>query len=178
METATTPSTRTNAPPPPVVSPGELVAEYAAAKSRQDIAAALAVCHEDFVLDTVAFGIRGTGKPEVAAQLAIFFTTFPDYAATLEGQAAGDGVVTAWGTIRATMRGPFGTFAPTGRAFALPYSCVFPHRDGRLAGERFFFDLNAMCEQLGLPIERVAAELRAFRGEAPVASSADAVATR
>ena len=149
------------------MSPTAIVAEYAAAKSRQDVEGALRVCQEDFLLDTVPFGIRGKGKTEVAAQLRIFFTTFPDYAATLEGQAASEVDVTAWGTIRATMHGPLGSFAPTGRAFALPFSCVFPLRDGLLAGERFFFDLNAMCEQLGLPVERVAAELRTFRGEEP-----------
>src|SRR2546422_2527453 len=158
-------ATRKKAKRQPTVSPTEIVAEYAAAKSRQDIDGALRVCREDFLLDTVPFGIRGKGKAEVAAQLRVFFTTFPDYAATLEGQAASEEVVTAWGTIRATMRGPLGSFAPTGRAFALPFSCVFPLRDGLLAGERFFFDLNTMCEQLGLPVERVAAELRAFRGE-------------
>jgi len=155
----------TKAKRPPVAFPTEIVAQYAAAKSRQDIDGALRVCQEDFILDTVPFGIRGHGKAEVAAQLGIFFATFPDYSAALEGQATGEDVVTAWGTIRATMRGPLGSFAPTGRAFVLPFSCVFPLRDGLLAGERFFFDLNAMCEQLGLPVERVAAELRAFRGE-------------
>lgn len=140
-----------------------IVAEYAAAKSRQDVAGALRVCHESFVLDTVAFGIRGSGKVEVAAQLGLFFAAFPDYTATIEGQAVADDTATAWGTIRATMRGPFGSFAPTGRSFVLPFACVFLVRDGLLAGERFFFDLNAMCEQLGLPVECVAAELRAFR---------------
>src|SRR5947209_13878476 len=83
----------------PVVSSTGIVAEYAAAKSRQDIDGALRVCREDFLLDTVPFGIRGKGKTEVAAQLRVFFTTFPDYTATLEGQAASEEVVTAWGTI-------------------------------------------------------------------------------
>ena len=32
---------------------------------------ALAVCTDDFVLDTVAFGIRGVGRDEVAAQLGL-----------------------------------------------------------------------------------------------------------
>src|SRR5438552_16044649 len=97
------------------LSPTAIVAEYAAAKSRQDVDGALRVCREDFVLDTVPFGIRGRGKTEVEAQLRVFFTTFPDYFARLEGQATSEEVVTAWGTIRATMRGPLGSFAPTGR---------------------------------------------------------------
>ena len=33
-----------------------LVETYAAAKSRQDVAGALAACGDDFVLDTPAFG--------------------------------------------------------------------------------------------------------------------------
>ena len=43
----------------PVMSPTAIVAEYAAAKSRQDVEGALRVCREDFLLDTVPFGIRG-----------------------------------------------------------------------------------------------------------------------
>src|SRR5438105_12027700 len=77
-----------------------VVACYSAAKSRQDVDAALALCHEDFVLDTVAFGIRGAGKDVVGAQLRIFFTTFPDYAVTTDGVAEADGIVTSWGTVR------------------------------------------------------------------------------
>src|SRR5262245_41736456 len=102
-----------------------LVARYAAAKSRQDVAAALAVCADDFFLDTVAFGLRARGKAAVGAQLEVFFAAFPDYRVRLEGTTAGDGVVTAWGTAYATMRGPLGTIAPTGRAFALPFACLF-----------------------------------------------------
>src|SRR5256712_5584875 len=108
-------ATRKKAKRQSTVSPTEIVAEYAAAKSRRDIDGALRVCREDFLLDTVPFGIRGKGKTEVAAQLRVFFTTFPDYFATLEGQATSEEVVTAWGTIRATMRGPLGSYAPTGR---------------------------------------------------------------
>src|SRR2546428_4009042 len=121
-------ATRKKAKRQSTVSPTEIVAEYAAAKSRRDIDGALRVCREDFLLDTVPFGIRGKGKTEVAAQLRVFFTTFPDYAATLEGQAASEEVVTAWGTIRATMRGSLGSFAPTGRAFALPFFTTSPRK--------------------------------------------------
>jgi ketosteroid isomerase-like protein len=145
----------------------DAVARYAAAKSRQDIAAALACCTDDFVLETIPFGTRANGTAEAALQLGVFFAAFPDYRVTVDGQAAGPDAVAAWGTVRATMRGPFGSFAPTGRAFALPFACVFPLRAGLLAGERFFFDLDAMCEQLGLSTSAVTAELRALRGESP-----------
>ena len=145
----------------------DAVARYAAAKSRQDVAAALACCTEDFVLETIPFGTRANGTAEAAVHLSGFFAAFPDYRVTVDGQAAGPDVVTAWGTVRATLRGAFGSLPATGRAFELPFVCVFPVRNGALTGERFFFDLYAMCEQLGLPVEAVNAELRLLRGEAP-----------
>lgn len=134
----------------------ERVRRYAAAKSRQDIREALAQCTDDFVLDTVAFGIRGRGTVQVAAQLH-------DYHVDIEGEAATRDACSAWGTVHGTMRGPLGSFAPTGRAFALPFACVFALRAARLASERFFFGPNLMCEQLGLPVAGVSDELRAFR---------------
>ncbi len=145
--------------------PLELVSRYAAAKSRQDIASALAVCSEDFVLDTVPFGTRAVGTATVTAQLQIFFATFPDYRVTVDGQAVSEdgAAVTCWGTWRATMRGAFGAFDATGRECALPFACVFEVAGSRLAAERFFFDLGTMCEQLGLPLDVVARQLRAFR---------------
>jgi steroid delta-isomerase-like uncharacterized protein len=155
------------------LAPMEIVGRYAAAKSRQDVDAALALCSEDFVLDTVAFGIRGRGSAEVAAQLRLFFATFPDYRVTIVGQTAGEETVTAWGTLHATMRGALGSFAATARACTLPFVCVFTLRGERLAAERFFFELAEMCEQLGLPVDAVAAELRAFRALQPAAFPAD-----
>jgi steroid delta-isomerase-like uncharacterized protein len=149
--------------------PFELVTGYAAAKSRQDVEAALALCTEDFVLDTVAFGIRGVGSADVAAQLGLFFATFPDYGVTIEGQAVSEdaAAVICWGTWRATMRGSFGALSATGRACVLPFACVFELAGSRLAAERFFFDLGTMCQQLGLPLDAVAGQLRAFAAVQP-----------
>jgi len=157
-------------------SPLELVSGYAAAKSRQDVEAALALCTEDFVLDTVPFGVRGAGSADVAGQLRVFFATFPDYRVAIEGQAVADdcSAVTCWGTWRATMRGALGSFAATQAACTLPFVCVFELADGRLASERFFFDLATMCTQLGLPLDAVAAQLQAFAAVHPATPAADA----
>lgn len=162
------------------LAPAEIVARYAAAKSRQDVAGALAVCTDDFVLDTVAFGIRGVGTAEVAAHLGLFFATFPDYRVTMDGQAVADDdrAVTCWGTFRATMRGALGTFGPTNAACTVPFVCVFELGGDRLAAERFFFDLGTMCEQLGLPLDGVATELRAFRAAQPAPLAPERLWTR
>jgi hypothetical protein len=141
-----------------------LVRSYGNAKSQQDIGAALAVCSEDFVLETVAMEIEARGRAEVEQQLELFFAAFPDYGVTLEGLATGDGAVTCWGRARMTWSGSFLGHAPTGRSAELPFFCVFPSANGVLRGERFFFDLASLCDQIGLPIGVVRGLLDQIRG--------------
>lgn len=141
-----------------------LVRGYGGAKSEQDIGAALSVCSEDFVLETVPLGITTRSRKEAEQQLALFFTAFPDYGVTLEGVAAGSGAVSAWGRMRLTWRGPFAGLAPSGRRAELPFVSVFPCAGGKLRGERFFFDLATLCEQLALPLAALRERLAALAG--------------
>src|SRR5262245_15457876 len=127
-----------------------LVEAYAAAKSAQDVASALALCDDGFVLDTPAFGTCSHGREETAAQLHAFFAAFPDYAVTVDGSLAGDGTAACWGTARMTLRGAFLDIAPTGRTARVPFVSVFTGRAGRLTSERFYFDLATLCAQLGV----------------------------
>jgi hypothetical protein len=146
-----------------------LARTYGAAKSRQDVGAALAVCSEDFVLETPCMGLASRDRKEAEQQLALFFHVFPDYRVSLDGMAAGEGVVACWGRARLTWRGPFLGLAPTGRSAELPFVSVFPGSNGVLRGERFFFDLASLCEQIGLPLEaarRVAGAASALEASA------------
>lgn len=141
-----------------------VVEQYAAAKSRADVEAALALCTESFRLETVPFQITAEGKQEARMALQAFFAAFPDYAVVLDGLAESGDAAAAWGVVSATMTGDLLGRRATGRAFELPMSCVFMLDDeGRLASESFFFDLNQMCEQLGLSTDAVAADLRGAR---------------
>jgi ketosteroid isomerase-like protein len=130
-----------------------LVREYAAAKSRQDVRAALALCHPDFRLETVSLGVVAEGSRAAETQLALFFAAFPDYAVTLEDLACGERALAAWGRARLTLQGHLiGATSPCGTA-TLPIFCVFTFRDGLIASERFFFDLATLCEQAGVPVD-------------------------
>jgi steroid delta-isomerase-like uncharacterized protein len=140
-----------------------LASHYAEAKSRQDVAAALEVCAEDFVLDTIPFGLRSRDRAETAMHLTAFFTAFPDYGVVAEQVVAQDGAVACWGTATMTMAGSMLDLAPTGRTARHPFVSIFAVRNGRLAMERYFFDLADLCQQLGLPIDRVQASLASFR---------------
>jgi hypothetical protein len=137
---------------------------YAGAKSEQDVGAALAVCSEDFVLETVPLRLVAGDRKETEQQLALFFTAFPDYRVTLEGVAAGSGAVSVWGRARLTWRGPFAGLAPSGKGAELPVAAVFPAAAGELRGERFFFDLATLCEQIDLPLDALRDGLAALRG--------------
>ena len=140
-----------------------LVRCYGGAKSEADIGAALAVCSEDFAMETVAFGIRANGRKEAELQLGAFFRAFPDYGVRLEGFATAPGVVTSWGSARMSFRGPLFGVAPTGRTAELPIFCVFDFANGLLARERFFFDAATLCEQIGLPHAELAKTLAVLR---------------
>jgi predicted ester cyclase len=141
-----------------------LVAAYAAAKSRQDIDAALALCSGDFELETVALGTRAADHDAARLHLDLFFHAFPDYHVTIDGTAAGDKALAAWGRARMTFAGAIGEMPPTGRTAELPVFCVFTFAGDRIRSERFFFDVAALCEQTGLPLEPLRSMAAALPG--------------
>jgi steroid delta-isomerase-like uncharacterized protein len=147
------------------VRAGEVVAAYTAAKSRADADEAVRHCADDFTIETVAFQTTIEGKEANRAAFHAFFGVFPDYDVEVAGTTGSDDELATWGTLRATMRGPFGGIEATGRSFELPFACVWHVRDGLLEHERFFFDLHQMCEQLGIDAAAVLDELRG-RGSA------------
>lgn len=136
---------------------------YGAAKSEQDIGAALSLCSEDFALETVSFGIEARNRKEAELQLGAFFRAFPDYGVRLDGFATGDSVATCWGTARLTLAGEWLGRAPTGRTAELPVFCIFDFANGLLARERFFFDAATLCEQTGLPLAELNKSLAPLR---------------
>jgi len=140
-----------------------LVRLYASAKSHQDVAAALAVCHENFELESIGFGLASRDRKESERQLEVFFRIFPDYSVELEGMAENEEAVSCWGRARLRFGGEMFGIEPTQRRAELPVACVFDFDGGLLRRERFYFDLSSLCEQIGAPVEKVAAVLRQLR---------------
>jgi hypothetical protein len=146
-------------------SPVEVALRYGEAKSRQDTAAALACCTEDFVMEAVGLGTRAAGRAEVEYDLGVFFALFPDYTFVPTGWADGPGSVVLWGRIEATFSGrvPRAIAAPWHRLIrlprrrvALPAVAVLDLRDGLIARERFHFDVRELSRQMGVPARLVA----------------------
>ena len=146
----------------------ELAQALAAAKSRQDVPAAVRLFHRDMVLEAPAFGMTARGLAENERALARFFTAFPDYEVALQGHASDGETLTCWGSVRMTMTGDRFGVVPNGNRAELPVFIQFAFRDDLIAAERFFFDLSALCSQSGVSTDAV--RRRVFRDAHPVPS--------
>ncbi len=142
-----------------------LVRAYGAAKSRQDIGAALSICHESFRLETISFGLEAKDRAEAELHLQVFFGAFPDYRVTMDSLADDGSSISCWGTAYVTFAGEFLGLAPTGREAQVPFACVFDFQDGLLGRERFFFDLAVLCRQVGVSIDAADQALESVRGD-------------
>lgn len=143
----------------------ELAQALAAAKSRQDVPAALRLLHRDMVLESPPLGSRAQGLSANEKALTRFFGSFPDYDVSLQGHAGNGADLVCWGTARMTMTGQdrFGV-VPNGRRAELPVFIRFAFADDLIVHERFFFDLAELCAQSGVSTDTVRRKL--FGGKA------------
>ena len=133
----------------------ELAEGLAAAKSRQDVPAALRLLHPEMVLESPPFGTRACGTAENERALTRFFASFPDYEVAPDGHASNGRTLIWWGIARMTMAGDRFGVTPNGRAAELPVFIQFTFKDDLIASERFFFDLSELCAQSGVSTDTV-----------------------
>jgi steroid delta-isomerase-like uncharacterized protein len=140
-----------------------LFQQHRKAEAARNFDAIMATFVEDCYLETVPLNLRIEGRTAARAAYEGYFTAFPDLSPDDEGFAFGDDIMVTWGTLRGTSKGDFLGVPPSGRAFALPFVNVARFRAGRMAGESIHFDVATLCEQAGLPIDKIraAAQLRA-----------------
>lgn len=137
----------------------ELAQALAVAKSRQDVPAALKLLHEDMILETPAFGTKARGLADNEKVLKRFFASFPDYNVVLDGHADNGDTLVCWGRVQMTMTGDRFGVVPNGARAKLPVFIQFAFKDDLIAGERFFFDLSALCAQSGVSTDAVRRKL-------------------
>jgi len=137
----------------------ELAQALAIAKSRQDVTAAMKLLHRDMLLETPAFGTCARGAAENEKVLTRFFASFPDYNVVLQGHASNADTLICWGTAQMTMTGERFGAVPNGERAELPVFITFAFKDDLISGERFFFDLSALCAQSGVSTDAVRRKL-------------------
>jgi steroid delta-isomerase-like uncharacterized protein len=143
-----------------------LAESYARAKSRADVAGALAVCAPSFVLDTPAFGIASRNRDDTVGHLQAFFHAFPDYGVRVDALTFGPAAAACWGTARMTLAGPFLHVPATHRTAEIPFASAFDFVDDRIGREIFFIDLAQLCDGLGVAVDDMRAALAQIRAAA------------
>jgi steroid delta-isomerase-like uncharacterized protein len=131
------------------------------AEAARDYDAILATFAEDCFLETHALGLRSRGREAVRRSYEEgYFAAFPDLAPDDEGYAFGDDVMVTWGRLNGTSGGEWMGVPPSGGSFSVPFANVTPFRDGLMQGESVYFDLATLCDQAGLPLDKVQAGAR------------------
>ena len=136
----------------------ELAQMLAAAKSRQDVPAAMMLFDGDMLLES-PFGTRAQGLAENEQALMRFFNSFPDYNVVLHGRASDGDALVCWGVVQMTMTGDRFGAVPNGRRAELPVFIQFTFNNDLIASERFFFDLSELCAQSGVSTDAVRRKL-------------------
>ena len=117
----------------------------------------MAIYHDECYHETVAVGLRFTGKAAVRMQYQAAWAAFPDADVARLTEAFGDNVLMDRNIFRATMKGPLYGIAPTGRRVTLPFGRAVLFKDGLIHAEIGYFDFATLCEQAEIPFDEALA---------------------
>jgi steroid delta-isomerase-like uncharacterized protein len=137
--------------------------EHREVEEARDLDAVVATFADDCFLENVVLGTRAEGREAVHKSYEALFTAFPDLSPISEGFAYGDEVFVTWGTVTGTFDGPWLGIPPTGKPFTCSFSNVVPFVDGKMRGERLFFDIAGLCAQVGISSKDVLSAAAAAR---------------
>ncbi len=138
-----------------------LVSDLARVKSGQNVVAALDIYHPDIEMLSPSFNAVATGSEQVAQQLKVFFSLFPDYEVAIEQQAISGNVLLATGQVYITPNIP-GKTCPR---IKLPVFIEFHFRDNKISKEVFYLDAGLVCKKAGITADDLASATRTFHYE-------------
>jgi len=136
-----------------------LVSDLARVKSGQNVVAALGIYHPDIEMVSPSFNAVATGSEQVAQQLKVFFSLFPDYEVAIEQQAINGSVLLATGQVFITPNIP-GKTCPR---IQLPVFIEFHFRDNKISKEVFYLDAGMVCKKAGITVDDLASATRTFQ---------------
>lgn len=104
----------------------------------------------DCVFEDVPLGERLTGHEGATRYYQRWWRGFPDLTWAPQRRAFTEEGVVSELIARGRHRGDFLGISPTGRTIALPVTIFVDFRDGRMSGERLYYDLCTLLRQLGM----------------------------
>jgi steroid delta-isomerase-like uncharacterized protein len=131
--------------------------EHLAAEAREDLEAVMATYHDDCYHETVAIGLRFTGKQAVRMQYQAAWAAFPYAEPVQVAETFGNNMLMDINVFHGTMKGPLYGLAATGREVTLPFARTVLFKDGLIHAEIGYFDFATLCEQAGLPLDQAIA---------------------
>ena len=123
--------------------------KHVLAENRRSVEGLLDTLCDEPVYRIMATGEEYRGKEAVAAFYRGLFEAVPDATFDLVNAFVADLGVVEESVLRGTHRGRWLGVEPTGRRIELPLTIVFPIKDGKILGERLYFDMTTLLRSLG-----------------------------
>ena len=126
-----------------------LLDRHLSAENAHDLAGTLATLTEDCVFVDHALGMQWSGRDGAAAHYTMWWSAF-DTEVVGERLHMAEASAVAETTWKGTHVGEFMGISPTGTSVELTVAVVVEFRDGRMSGERFYWDVAGLARQLGV----------------------------
>lgn len=127
----------------------EIVKRHVIAETNHQMAETLATLTEDCRFDDRAFNRVWRGRPGAGAYYRMWWDAFAIKPETEARHAAAEDLLVVETRFTGTHQGAFLGVGPTGRTVSVPMCIFVTFRDGLLSGERFYWSLANLMEQIG-----------------------------
>lgn len=122
--------------------------KHVLAENRRSIEGLLDTLCEEPVYKVMATGEEYRGREAVASFYLGLFEAVPDAKFDLINVFISDAGVVEESVLQGTHQGKWMGVEPSGNKIDLPLTIVFPMQDGKILGERLYFDLGTLLRQL------------------------------
>jgi steroid delta-isomerase-like uncharacterized protein len=140
-----------------------LYLEHREVEEARDIDAVVATFDDDCFLENVALGTEALGRDAVHKSYLALFEAFPDLSPESDGEAYGADVYVTWGTVHGTLDGPWLGIEPTHKPFSCAFVNVVPFKNGKMQGEKIYFDIPKLCADADVSVDDVLKRAAATR---------------
>jgi steroid delta-isomerase-like uncharacterized protein len=125
------------------------------AENRRSIEGLLETLCAEPIYKIMATSATFKGHEQVAQFYRGLFEGVPDANFELINVFVSEEGVVEESILRGVQRGVLFGVPPTNREIALPMTIVFPILNGKILGERLYFDLATLARQLNVPLDNV-----------------------
>jgi steroid delta-isomerase-like uncharacterized protein len=122
---------------------------HARGEHPQDLELTMETVHDEAVYEDIATGRVLRGKDQVREYYRELFQAFPGWGFTRHALHVTDEHIISEVTIRGEHRGSYYGIPPSGRVFSYRVCVVFSFKDGKVLGEREYYDRQSLLRQLG-----------------------------